>query len=68
MRMAHEPETQQPATPPGGESVSRPTAAGASRRELVCESAKKLIWLTPVVLLFRPNEAVAKSHTGWTHP
>jgi hypothetical protein len=45
-----------------------PVAREESRRDIICDSARKLVWLAPVVLLFRPNAAVAKSHTGWTHP
>lgn len=41
---------------------------GPSRRDFIHQSAQKLAYVAPLVLLLRPNQAAGKSGTGWTHP
>ena len=61
------------AAPAVAESVSGmdpplPAAAGDTRRGFLCDSARKLGYAAPIVLLFRPQQACASGGTHITRP
>ncbi len=52
---------------PGEDAVNPPILARrSSRRALLARSAKKIAYTAPVVLLFRPRQAVAASGSNLT--
>ena len=61
-----EPSQEAAGPPPGDDKPSSgDTVAGSSRRRFLGKSARKLAYLAPVVLLFKPDQALAGSSGSW---